>query len=58
MSDSFSLGFFFHILQCKTMSFCIDNLKKKTKRRRFMIGSLRLGWARARARARLVKKQA
>ena len=42
MSDSFSLGFFFHILQCKTMSFCIDNLKKKkTKRRRFMIGSFR-----------------
>ena len=45
MSDSFSLGFFFHILQCKTTSFCIDNLKKKkkkkAKRRRFMLGSLR-----------------
>ena len=43
------LGFFFHILvlQCKTASFCTDNLfkKKKLKRCRFMIGSFeaRLG---------------
>ena len=41
--------FFFHILvlQCKTTSFCTDNLfkKKNAKRRRFMIGSFgaRLG---------------
>ena len=29
VSDPFSLGFFFHIVQCKTTSFCTDNLKKK-----------------------------